>query len=298
MRAWQFSRPKGPGFGISAGYYLTVLSSRPVLPSLLQIIAPKGENGAIEGFGVPLGTKEREALAQPMSRGAYALASKDRKTVIKVLVLSKEEACFDPEPFVRSSLAADAEPELIARVRSTWTVLQLSFESHDPAVYPAVRFMLGIAKRTADLTEGVVADPISRRYLLPDEVFHSAASSITIDARDVIAVSREDRPDGAHLFTLGLQKFALPEYELYGVEPHAEALAAAFLIGLAQTTLLGDLAHPGGAAGSSTMPFEIRSGGLDRAMWEGVDCYELLPPTQHTSAEALLAWSEEQGLPR
>ena len=297
MRAWQFSKPKGPGFGISSNFYLTVLSSKPTLPALLEAIAPGGEHGSVEGFGVPLGNAgDKSVLAQPMTRGAYALASKDRKTLVKMLILSKEEAGFDPEPFAMSSLAAESDAELVTRIRSTWIVLQLAFETHDPEVYPAVKFMLDLSKRLAELTDGVVADSISRRYLLPEKVFHIPTASDKLDARDVVAISYRTRPDGIHCFTLGMQKFALPEFEIYGVEDHSHDLAAVFLLGLCQTALLGKLAEAGAKAGSSAMPFEIRNGGLDRAMWEGIDCFELLPPTRNTATEALISWAEESGV--
>lgn len=297
MRAWQFSKPKGPGFGISSNFYLTVLSSKPTLPALLEAIAPRGENGSVEGFGVPLGRSgDKTLLAQPMTRGAYALASRDRKTLVKMLVLSKEEAGFDPEPFVMSSLAADSDTELVTRIRSTWLVLQLAFETHDPEVYPAVKFMLSLSSRLAALTDGVVADSISRRYLFPEKVFHVPTSNDKIDARDVVAISYRVRPDGIHCFTLGMQKFALPEVELYGIEDHAHDLASVFLLGLCQTALLGKLLETGAKAGSGAIPFEIRAGGLDRAMWEGIDCFELLPPTRNTASEALIAWAEESGV--
>ncbi len=297
MRAWQFSKPKGPGYGISSTFYLTVLSSKPTLPALLEAIAPTSERGAVEGLGVPLNsTGDKAILGQPMNRGVYALASKDRKTVIKMLVLSKEEACFDPEPFAKSALAAESDPELVIRVRATWIVLQLSFETHDPSVYPAVRFLLSLAKRLAELTDGVVADPISRRYMLPDKVFHKHASSDKIDARDVVNVSYRTRQDGLHFFTLGMQKFALPEFELYGVEEHVHSLATAFLLGLCQSALLGNFGKPGALAGAQAMSFEIRVGGLDRGMWEGIECFELLPPTQNTASEALLTWASETGV--
>lgn len=293
MRPWQFSKPRGPGFGISSSFYLTVLSSKPVLPPILAIVSPSTDLGAVEGFGVPLGkTADRSSLGQPMERGAYALATKDRKTVVRMLVLSKEEACFDPETFARSALAVQSDPELVVRVRATWTVLQLTFETHDPAVYPAAHFFLSVARRLAELAEGVVADPVSRRYLLPDQVLHTSPGE-TLDARDVVAVTMRERPDGLHFFTLGLQKFALPELEIYGVEDHLNAVATKFLLGAAQAVLQGSLMQVGGKLGGSAIPFEIRTGGLDRALWEGIECFELLPPTQHTATEGLLAWAEE-----
>lgn len=294
-RLFQFKRPKGPGFGISAGFYLTVLSSKATLPPLLSVMAPNGENGAVEGFAIPLGAsgEDKSILAEPIRRGGYALTSKDRKTIIRMMVLSKEEAGFDPEFFAASELASISDPELVNRVRGTWTILQLAFETHDPNVYPSVRLLLAASKRLAELTEGVVADSISRRYLLPKDVFHEPAADPKIDARDVVSVTTREQKFGTHFFTLGMSKFNLPEFELTGVEPHAEHLAPLFLLGLAQTSLLGDLPELGAKAGADAMPFELRQGGLDLDLWGDHDVIELLPPSDRTSSEALIAWASE-----
>ena len=128
MRAWRFSKPKTPGFGIDRGYYLSVLSSRPTLPTPLQLANPQTSGGAVEGFAAPLAADaSKDHLNMPMARGAYVVASKDRKTVLKMLVLSKEEAGFDPDAYATSALALDASQELVARLRGTWTLAQFTF---------------------------------------------------------------------------------------------------------------------------------------------------------------------------
>ncbi|HWD37832.1 MAG TPA: hypothetical protein VG944_03230 [Fimbriimonas sp.] len=294
LRALKFGKPKNPGFGLSANFYLSVLSSRPVMPSLVEIVNPNGEGGAVSGLGAPLASaSDKEALTKPLERGAYALATKDRKTVIKMLVLSKEEASFDPEPFARSDLAMEVSSELLARVRATWTLAQLTFESHDPMVYPALDFLLEVAKRLADQTDGVVADPICRRYLLPEEVIRVPRMDPRVDSREHLTINFRARPDGQHVYTLGMQKFGLPELEILGLGIEDAVRAARFLLTLAQTVLLGDLIRSGDRFGAPSMPFEARHGGFDNALWEGLSVYELLPPTAITSSEALIAWDVE-----
>lgn len=297
MRPWQFSKPKNPGFGIARGFYLTVLASRAVLPSLLEIVNPQGSGGAIEGLGAPLSPESsKEALALPLARGAYAIATKDRKTVLKTLVINRDEAGFDPEAFAQSSLALTADPELLARVRATWTLVQLMFESHDAMVYPAADFLLKVAARLAELSDGVVGDSIAQRYLLPEAVFHQPRLDPRIDARDHVVADFVLKPDGLHAFTRGLQKFALPELEILSVGESDQEIAARFLLVLSQTILLGDLVKNGERFGSNRMPFEAREGGFDRAMWEGIPVLELLPPTSATSSEALHEWAKDTGL--
>jgi len=294
MRGWPFSKPKTPGFGISRGYFLTILSSRAVMPSIADVANPSGADGAAQGLAVPLEQEnDKSALMRPMGRGAYVIATKDRKTVLKMLVISKEEAGFDPERYVQSSLAADDDPELVARMRATWTIAQLTFESHDPSVYPALDFFLGVAIRLATLSEGVVADSICERYLLPTEVLHTDRIHPSIDVRDFVEIKFRERPDGFHVYTLGMQKFALEEYEINGLMESDRANAQKFLLTLCQNVLLGDLTKLGNRFGSPKALFEVAEGGFDKGLWEGIPVFELLPPTSILAGEALSAWVDE-----
>ena len=284
MRAWQFSKPKGPGFGIARDYYLTVLASKATLPPIVVGINPKGEGGGVAGFGVPLATDAQKVdLARPIVRGQYGLASPDRKTVVRMRVLSKEEAGFDPEPFLRSPFALQSEPELVARVRATWTLMQLTFETYDPAVYPALRFFLSLAARFADISEGVVADPISQRYSLPSQVIAPGQADERIDARDFVQVFDA----GGYCFTMGMRKFVMPEVELRDVPPHQIGTAKNLLISLAQKSLLGSPVALGMRIGGKPA-LEVASGGLDRGRWEGIACVELIPE-RGASVEQCLA---------
>jgi hypothetical protein len=299
MRPWQFGKAKGPGIEIGESYYLSVLCSRSVLPSIYEVVNPNGDGGAAVGLGAPLSgdAADRAVLRKPMGRGAYAITTKDRKTVIELIVVPKEEVGFDPDQFATSSLALDASPELVARLRGTWNLAQLRFRSYDPAVYPALDFFLGIAARIAMLAEGVVADAISLRYLLPEEVFHSNRMDPGIDARDHVTVGLRERPDGIHAYTLGLRKFNQPEHEILNLFEADQGLAKAFLLAVTQKVLLGDITRQGDQFGAPKMFFEAREGGFDQELWHGTPVFELLPPTAHTAGEALRAWAKESGMP-
>lgn len=293
MRGWPFSKPKTPGFGISRGYFLTILSSRAVLPSIAEIANPSGAGGAAVGLAVPLGgSGQKGDLLKPMERGPYVVASKDRKTVLKMIVMSKEEAGYDPEAFVNSPLAIGRDPELVVRIRATWTIAQLVFESHDPAVYPALDFFLAVAGRMAEVSDGVVADTISQRYLLPDDVLITVRVDPKVDVREHVSAKCELRPDGLHAFTLGMQKFALPEYEILNLLEEDQPLAERFLLTVCQNVLLGDLTKEGERFGTTKSPFEARDGGFDTKLWQGISVFELLPPTSMTAGEALREWRD------
>lgn len=265
------------------------------MPSIWQVINPEGEAGAVMGLGAPLMTgATKDALHQPMERGAYALATRDRKTVVKLLVLSKEEAGFDPEAIARNPIVAELNPEILNRIRATWTIGQATFESHDPNVYPALRFHLALVRRLGELTEAAIADPLSKRYHLPQELLRVGTSDTSVDVLDMVGFGTAHRPDGLHAFTLGLQKIALPELEITSLDPAISHLAGEFLLSVAQGVLRGNLLPSGTRLGSSAALFEVRQGGHDRGLWEGIDVMELLPPTHMTATDALEMWDQER----
>ena len=282
MKPWQFSKPKGPGFGLNKNFYLSVLAGQAVLPRIAEIAAPKPANGEILGFAVPLtNTTDKSLLAMPMSRGMYAIASQDRKTVLKLMVMSDQEAGFSPEAIARSGLANRVTPEVLARIRSTWHLLQITIESHDPGVYPSLDFMLNIAKRCAELTNGVVADPVSERYLLPSEVFQTTRISPSVDAREHVQIHFRPEPVGNKVYTRGLIKITQPELEIDGVEDRYLRDASRMIISAAQGVFEGHII----TNGAMIDRFEARQGGLNRALWDGIPVYELLPPTGKSTNE-------------
>lgn len=289
MRGFHFKRPKGPGFGISKNFYLSVLSPKPVLPPITHLVNPSGERGAVEGFGVPLGgtSSDKSVLNQPMTRGLYVVTTKDRKTVIRMTIIPRDEAGFDPEALLQSPLAAEMQPDMAARIRATWTLAQFNFEAHDPDVYPSLDFLESLVVRFGLLVEGVVADPVSQRYLLPSEIVIADRINPRVDAREHVRVHARSTDKSLHVYTLGLQKFALPELELIDVPSSLLGPAEVLLLGVAQQMLEGKSLRNGDRAGLQKPAFEIRDGGLDRAFWQGLACYELIPVAGFTVESAL-----------
>jgi len=258
-------------------------------------VNPKSAGAAVAGFGAPLaGGTDESLLDQPMIRGVYAFASLDRKTVLKAMVIPKEEAGFDPQALLNSPLVLQLEAELMNRIRATWNLVQLSFESHDPGVYPALRFLLGIAERLGVLTDGVIADPIAQRYLLPDQLRHSRSPEGVIDARDFVSVQQDRRQADYSVHTLGMQKFQLPELELIGISEQSVPTATRFLEGLCQSVLSGKTLAEGDRVGDARKPLIVAAGGLDRGRWEGIACFELIPEKRASIQESLDAWNSER----
>lgn len=287
----KFAKPKGPGYGISKNFYLTVLATRANLPSISSIVNPRGDGGAVVGYGVPLAAgTNRDDLHRPMARGAYAVTTPEKSTVLRCLVVSKEEAGFDSEAIIRSPQAQHFNAESLQRLRATWTLIQFCFESHHPAVGPALRFLFQAVARTAFLTDGTIADPLSRRYLLPTDLA-DMTSADGVDATHHVAVHSSEGVERIHCFTLGLQKFSLPEMEMPDVNPDQLEIAKSALLGVAQSILAGGLLSPGDQIGHRGLNLFVAEGGLDKGRWEGIPCLDLLPPKGKAIAEVLDTWA-------
>lgn len=293
MRPWQFSKPKNPGFGISRDFYYTLLACRAQMPTLLSIVSPDGAGGSVPGFGVPMAKgATKDDLKNPIVRGVYALSTKDRHTVLRMLLMGKDEIPFDPEAIVQNPVVAAFNPETISRIRAAWMVIQLNFESHDAMVYPALEFLQSVAQRIAVLTDGVIGDPICERYYLPEELRISPKAHAKIDAREFVCVVNVPRPDGLWIRTLGMRKFSLAELEVYGVDPSLRPQAEMLLIGLCQKTLMGEILKVGDRFGSPKAPMMAAQGGLDRGTWDGILCYEIIPDTKTDINEAIRFWAD------
>jgi hypothetical protein len=141
-------------------------------------------------------------------------------------------------------------------------------------VYPALDFILGIAARAGTLSSAIIADPISERYLMPDELVMRPRTNPNVDAREHVFIHR--RPEGLtwHMYTKGLSKILQPELEIYGVEPQDQEDAARFLMSASQGVFEGFLVQDGSTLGL----FEARQGGTNKALWSNAMVMELLPP--------------------
>lgn len=293
MRPWQFSKPKNPGFGISRDFYYTLLACRAQMPTLLSIVSPDGAGGSVPGFGVPMAKNAtKDDLRNPIARGVYALSTKDRHTVVRMMLMGRDEIPFDPEAIVRNPVVAAFNPETINRIRATWMVIQLTFESHDAMVYPALEFLQSVSQRIAFLTDGVIGDPICERYYLPNELRIFPKANAKIDAREFVCIVAVPRQEGLWIRTTGMRKFSLAELEVYGVDTALRPQMEALLIGLCQKSLMGEILKVGDKFGNSKVPMMAVQGGLDRGTWDGILCYEIIPDGKAGINEAIRGWAD------
>lgn len=268
----RFSKPTGPGLALDKDAYLAVLACKASLPTLLEAVSPRGEGGSVPGFGVPV-SAGAPPPDRPLERGVYGIASPNRKSVLRLRVLSKEEAGFRPDEDALLEIERRFGPEVSGRVRAAWTLLQLTWESYDPEVYPALDFWLEVADRLASLTDGVVADPIAHSYRLPGPR-QARAPGVPVHAADHVSVLARG---GGHHHTAGLRKFGRPEIEATGVPESSAAGVAALLASLAQACLEGARPAPGDRLEVGQAQVRVADGGLDRAYWSGAYVLEVLP---------------------
>lgn len=293
MRLWPFGTPKTPGFGLHRDFYLSVLSGVAALPSPREVVNPKGEAHAVSGYIAPIvEAKDPRLLEQPMERGVYVVTSLDKKTVLQLMVISREEANFDPEALTRTQSQILTDPEVVLRLRSTWSLLQFRVVTHDPMVVASLDFLLDLCVRLSDRTQGLLADPLARRYLLPHQIRESQRTPGQIDAREHVGISM----NGSNIHTAGLRKFDMPELEIGDVPSSLERVAGCLLISIAQAALKGDLPRPGQRVGSADASLELVEGGHDRKRWEGIPCLDLIPSRNTDIGQALSAWATENGI--
>lgn len=282
---WPFGRLKTPGFGIDRCFYMLSYSTQAALPPIRALINPAGEQGSVQGFGVPLdkGT-DKSALDQPMARGIYAVSSPDQKTVLRMIVMPRDESGFDPAAALSSPLASGWGPEVANRIRATWMIAQFTVESHDPMVYPALDFIQEVLIRFSSMTDGLVADPITARYLLPNEV-RVPDRHRPVDVREHVVVM----PMEPVMRTAGMIKFGHPEFQMPDVPTSHHEAAANFLISLAQRSLLGQLAESGSLVGDPARPFMLTPAPSTPRQ---VPALDLLPQGADGVAAALDAWAK------
>lgn len=278
-------------YGLSASTYLSVLSAHAAWPTLAQLVHPKGEGGAVPGYGMPRSQDaSKEQLAQPMERGAYWITSPDRATVMTLRLLSKEEAGFDPEALLNTEFARRFTQEAWRTIRATWAIGQLTFDSHHPQVLPALDFAVTVAARLASLTEGLVADPMRFSYQLPGE--YEVDGEFHVENH--VAVYAESTGDGGKFFTRGMEKFGLPDWELAQIPPEQSAAAEALLYSIAFTVLTRAPIQPGETVGASRAPFLVALSTSAIRPTGKPPAYELIAAGRDTISECLAAWAKEQ----
>lgn len=244
--------PQTTNLAITSDAYWTILCCKTTLPVLDAVAHPKGEGGAVVGLLAPMQSAAKEDHTKPLRRGIYACASPDRKTVLRLMIMPVDEAGFRPEPFLQSPLAAEFDTEVRLRVGATWHLVQMTFESYDPLVYPSLDLALHLAQRLALLTDGVVADPIALSYKLPEQVLQNPRLDPKIDVREHVRC----RWNEDEITTHGLLKFGIPELVMRGVPEDCGVQGASLLLSISQQALLGDPVQAGDQVNQFQVAFD------------------------------------------
>ncbi|MBL8047201.1 MAG: hypothetical protein JNJ45_00835 [Chthonomonas sp.] len=208
---FRFSKPATPGFGISSGFYLMTFIPTTALPTPHQLANPEGADGAEVGLIVPLEHGAvKTSLTQPMHVGSYGIVSPDKKSMLHMAITNLGQSTgFDPRVAADTREAGHLlSPEVREVMRATWLIAQFKFKSHDAMVRPAIRQVYGLAARLAELTGGIVCDPLAQRYSMgPD-------ARVSEDLYPSELLSFHER--NGKLMTKGMSKFGLPEMSIAG----------------------------------------------------------------------------------
>ena len=269
-----------------------MLAAKAVLPSLIEVVRPNAAGLVVDGFAVPLrANATKDDLAKPMERGVYAVSTSDRKTVLKLRVFSKEEANFDPVQVLSSSLAQTLDAESQDRIRSTWTLMQLTFEAYDPKLYPALDFVLQVASRLGSLTDGLIADPLAGQYRMPESLPSPRGDGENFSVQDFVTVQSAPSDSTVRLTTAGMVKFGHPEITISVVPLAQIRSASSALLSTAAGVMKGKTLSPGDVlvVRKKWIVGEVAATGPG---WIGTTTLELLPAAG-TLEETL---AEEEGV--
>jgi hypothetical protein len=229
----------------------------------------------------------RDVLNEPMQPGTYAIASVGRKTVLQLDLFAREQA-------PAFNLPSELSGELRKRAEGFVHISTILFRQYDPEVFPAVRLIVDVARRLAELSSGVIADPLAETYRLPADYDINKKLDIRIDFREVASIRLATLNDGYWLSTRGLCKFNLPEFEMYGIPDNLKEIAATMLVSAGQQSLIGMQMNPGETAFSNESPLEVVQGTRSLPQWAGRKVLEFRDVGGVGAARGVEAWSRNQ----
>ncbi len=297
MRLWPFSgKQKSPELVINKNFFMAVFTTETTLPTILQVINPDGTNGAVQGFGAPLmENASRDLLNTPISSGDYALATKDRTTVIRLVVRAKGE---DPTPDTAALTQAEAEyygldTESFQYLKRCERFMVLHFAGYSPKVFDSIRFLFDLISRLALLTQGLIYDPLAECYRKPSELDRNSNVQESVDALNLCKIKTVRGAQGIWCSTRGLSKLNLPEFEMYDVPQELTDVAALMLILAAETVLMGTKMKPGETAFAPDSPLRIVAGTKNRDDWGDRPTLEFRG-SNGSIADGILAWQRSQ----
>lgn len=282
---FKFSKPKGPGFGLSKSLYISALASKASLPCLLDVVNPKGERGAVKGYGIPFNKNATpDSLRQPLSHEPYLIASPDKKTLVRMIVVSEADSGMRTDQILDSPYGQTLSPDIRNTIAAVWTLFQFTFESHDAGVKASMDFMVALACRVAELTDGVVADPLRRSYLMPKEYQLGE-----FDVENHFNVMEHREGEDVYLVTLGMLKLNLPEFEIGPILNQDLLLGKAILFYLIRETFeKGPWSDQDRIDRTS---LTLSAGSSLHDFWGRTAVLRVVPPVSQSLTESLNQWT-------
>lgn len=267
------------------------------MPPLLQIINPDGSNGAVRGFGAPLAPDaSKDTLNVPLLAGAYALTTADKLTIVQMDVFNRADVPQFQLPNDLASLkTANLDGEKLRRAQTAGFITNFVLRGYDPGVYISVQFFVDCARRLADISDGVIADPLAETYRAPEEMRLPNKLDQRIDFREIGSIKLARLSDGCWISTRGLVKFNLPEFEMYGVPENLAETAAKMAIAAAQQALMGLPLKEGETAFAPEEPLHLVRGTRSRDEWGDRPTLEMRDKNSTGAAKGVEAWARAGG---
>jgi len=260
---------------------MVVSLARAEPPSLMMLANPEGVGGAVEGMAGPAdGNLTKENMTTSMTEGEYMCISPGEGAC------SLQVERVDPE----SNDPLSLEPELLESAGLTQEMLDqfnrpvwrasLRLEAPGNNVRDTVVFATRIAKRLAELGDGVVMDVCAYRFFGPGGWTVEEPIG-EFDAREHVhthaATGVDEGEKSSWLHTHGLIKFGRPELEIYDVPSGMEELALSVLLETAHYVIESAAILPEQTCGDPQQPFHARLGTKNReGHWEEMPVLELV----------------------
>jgi len=236
---------------------MVISMAKDELPSLIALANPSGIDGAVEGMAGPADAKPTgENMMGPMQEGNYvAIAPSGGGCSFRVERFDPQSAplAVAPEMFEASGLTQEMLDKFN---RPVWQVI-LQMETPGKEVRETVIFATRLARRLAELGDGVIMDSSGFRFFGP-QGWPVEDPMPEFDAREHVHIHIEAESRWFH--THGLVKFGRPELEIYDVPSELDHVAFGTLLDIGQYVITSAMIEPGQTCGDPNQPFYARQG--------------------------------------
>jgi hypothetical protein len=181
------------------------------------------------------------------------------------------------------------EPEAERRWREAASEVVLELGRSDKPVGPNIAVGMNLADAIAEAAEGVIADPVAQRLVLPGE-WRAKEKLPGFDPSEHLTLHVVEDGEAFWVHTHGLLKFGRAELELFDVPRDRHDEAVTLLLGIAAYAIDGPALLPGHTVGALDARLRAYRGTRERDHWQDTPVLELRGDGVATG-EALAIWT-------